>query len=230
MKITRKYIVYSLYILYLESRGVRMIFVRGTESRFRVELYDILYTYTYTIYIYSYKFIYFCRGQWKFVWCLNNLINNFKFYLKGNCFKNSNVVNTKQISIYLSSFFCVFQKKKIVVYIFFLSDLFINQIKKGLTAKANTIMLFFSASVLMVLILDGNSEHVGYAQGKKIFADKKNPICGCSRSNQMPLTDWISEIPSPMRNMYWVTILYKYYVCAIVLIWIPLVQPTYMYI
>ena len=36
-------------------------------------------------------------------------------------------------------------------------------------------------------ILDGNSEHVAHAKGKKFFFSKENnPIFDCSRSNQMP--------------------------------------------
>ena len=55
---------------------------------------------------------------------------------------------------FIRVYFCI------VIYIFK------NQINKGLTAKANTIMLFFLASVPMVTIPNGNSEHY-----------LRNPIC-----------------------------------------------------
>ena len=42
----------------------------------------------------------------------------------------------------------------------------------------------------MVLIIDGFSEHVAHAKKKW----RKNPICGFSRSNQMPQTDQITKI------------------------------------
>ena len=38
----------------------------------------------------------------------------------------------------------------------------------------------------MALLLDGNSEHVGHAWRKIGLFGEKNPICDCSRSNQMP--------------------------------------------
>ena len=53
----------------------------------------------------------------------------------------------------------------------------------------------------MLRILDGSSEHVANARRKV----DQNPICDCSRSNQMPLIDNkkniltcapVSEIPS----------------------------------
>ena len=34
--------------------------------------------------------------------------------------------------------------------------------------------------------LDGNSEHVAYVWRRKVFLDKKYPICDCSQSNQIP--------------------------------------------
>ena len=40
----------------------------------------------------------------------------------------------------------------------------------------------------MVLILDGNTEHVAHASTKKkhLFGEEKNPIFYCSRFSQMP--------------------------------------------
>ena len=38
----------------------------------------------------------------------------------------------------------------------------------------------------MVLILDGNSEHVAHASRKIGLFEEKNTICDFSRSNQMP--------------------------------------------
>ena len=36
-------------------------------------------------------------------------------------------------------------------------------------------------------------------EGKRYFRPGKNPICDCSRSNQMPLTDQITEIAQRLR-------------------------------
>ena len=48
----------------------------------------------------------------------------------------------------------------------------------------------------MVLLLDGNTEHVAHASWRWIglFGEKKNPIWHCSWSNQMPWTDQIRQI------------------------------------
>jgi len=47
----------------------------------------------------------------------------------------------------------------------------------------------------MVFILDGNSEHGVHAWREVgLFSDKKNPICDCSRSNQMPAIVQITVI------------------------------------
>ena len=52
----------------------------------------------------------------------------------------------------------------------------------------------------MVFILDGNSEHVGHAcRGKN---GEKNMNCDCSRFNQTPYTDEITEIPPYMRTYF----------------------------
>ena len=48
----------------------------------------------------------------------------------------------------------------------------------------------------MVLILDGNSEHVAHAREKKI------QICDCSRSTQMPSTDQIKDIDPYVRTYF----------------------------
>ena len=57
--------------------------------------------------------------------------------------------------------------------------------------------LYFKVDSLnsdMVLILDGNSEHVANAYRKKY------KICDCSRSIQMPQTEEIKEIASDART------------------------------
>ena len=46
----------------------------------------------------------------------------------------------------------------------------------------------------MALILDGNSEHVAQACRKLVLFGKKDPICDCSRSNQMPYTEETTEL------------------------------------
>ena len=48
---------------------------------------------------------------------------------------------------------------------------------------------------------------------KKImfFLDKKNPISGYSRSNQMPSTDQITAFAPYVRTVFWATIYYKYH-------------------
>ena len=49
----------------------------------------------------------------------------------------------------------------------------------------NTILHFQTKGLRMVLILDGNSEHVAHAWRKISLSGEINPICDCSRSNQM---------------------------------------------
>ena len=46
----------------------------------------------------------------------------------------------------------------------------------------------------MVLMLDGNSEYVAHALRKKGVSEEINSKCDCSRSNQMPWTNEITEI------------------------------------
>ena len=54
----------------------------------------------------------------------------------------------------------------------------------------------------MVLILDGNREHVAHASRKICHIGEKNPTYDCSRSNQMPYTDQMTH--------FWVTIWFRY--------------------
>ena len=56
----------------------------------------------------------------------------------------------------------------------------------------------------MVLILGGISDYVAHKW--KLAFSEKNPICACSRSNQLPETDWITEIAPYVRTHFWVTI------------------------
>ena len=57
--------------------------------------------------------------------------------------------------------------------------------------------------ITVVLIVDGNSEHVAHARRKIDLSREKKTICDCSRSDQMPKTDQITEIaPSlPISNL-----------------------------
>ena len=53
----------------------------------------------------------------------------------------------------------------------------------------------------MVLTLDGHSEHVAQAWRKKgLFGEEKKSDVVCSRSNQKPLKDRITEIAPYMRT------------------------------
>ena len=54
----------------------------------------------------------------------------------------------------------------------------------------------------MVLILDGNSEHMRTHEVKIGLFEEKNPIWGCFRSNQMPYTDQITEINSHVHILF----------------------------
>ena len=58
---------------------------------------------------------------------------------------------------------------------------------------------------IMVLILDGISEHVAHVCRKKAFGEKC-PICDCSRYNQLPYTYQRPEITPYVRTYCWVTI------------------------
>jgi len=54
----------------------------------------------------------------------------------------------------------------------------------------------------MVLILAGNSEHIVNVHAWRkigLFGEKKNPICDCTSSNQLPSTDQRTEIAAYMR-------------------------------
>ena len=53
---------------------------------------------------------------------------------------------------------------------------------------------------IMVLILDGNTEHVAQAWRKIVLFGEKNPICDCPRSN------WITEFALYVRTYIYVTI------------------------
>ena len=52
------------------------------------------------------------------------------------------------------------------------------------------------------VVLDGNLYHVAHGWGKIIIFGEKNQIRDCSRSNQMPQTDYKTEIASnaPILN------------------------------
>ena len=54
----------------------------------------------------------------------------------------------------------------------------------------------------IVLILDGNSEHVAHAWRKIGIFGKKNMICDGSRSKQMPYTDQITKIAPYARTYF----------------------------
>ena len=54
----------------------------------------------------------------------------------------------------------------------------------------------------VVLILDGNSEHVAHVCEKIGLFGEKNLICACSKSNQMPYTDQITEIASSVHTYF----------------------------
>ena len=61
--------------------------------------------------------------------------------------------------------------------------------------------------VTIVLILEGNSEHVAHAWRKIcLIGFLKNPICDCSQSNQMHQTDQITDFAPHVRNYFLVTI------------------------
>ena len=47
---------------------------------------------------------------------------------------------------------------------------------------------------VMVLLSYGNSDHVAHVWSKIGLFGENNPIWGCSRSQQMPWTDQITEI------------------------------------
>ena len=60
---------------------------------------------------------------------------------------------------------------------------------------------------IMVFILDVKSEHVAHAwRNMGHLGIKKNPICDCSRSNQMSYIGQITEIASYVRTYFWITI------------------------
>ena len=53
----------------------------------------------------------------------------------------------------------------------------------------------------MVLILDGNSEHVAQASRKISLFGRDRLVCYSSKSNQMPYADKITEF-APYVGMY----------------------------
>ena len=53
----------------------------------------------------------------------------------------------------------------------------------------------------MVLILDGNQDHVTHVL-RKVSLSKKYQICDCPRSTQMPETDKITEITPHERIFF----------------------------
>ena len=59
---------------------------------------------------------------------------------------------------------------------------------------------------IMVLILNGDSEHVAHTWRKVVFSGEKNSVCDSSRIDQMPLTDHIKDIAPYVRTPFWVTI------------------------
>ena len=60
----------------------------------------------------------------------------------------------------------------------------------------------------MVLLLDGNSEHVAHVGSKLVFfeEEKNYQICDFCRFNQIPLKDQITEIISHVHTNFGVTI------------------------
>ena len=64
----------------------------------------------------------------------------------------------------------------------------------------------------MILILNGNSEHVAHTcRENRSLQREKKAICDCSRSKQMPITDQITETAPYLRTYFWVTFKYKYH-------------------
>ena len=53
-------------------------------------------------------------------------------------------------------------------------------------------------------ILDGNSKHTAHAWRKVGFIGEKSPIRDCSRSNQMPISEWASNIGSMISTMKYI--------------------------
>ena len=53
----------------------------------------------------------------------------------------------------------------------------------------------------MVLILDGNSEHVARVEQWSLFEEEKH-VCEFSRSKQVPYTDQIIEIALHVRTYF----------------------------
>ena len=58
----------------------------------------------------------------------------------------------------------------------------------------------------MELILDGKWEHVAHTRENRAFLEISYPRCDCSRSNQMPYTDKITEIAPYVNIGIWVSI------------------------
>ena len=68
---------------------------------------------------------------------------------------------------------------------------------------------WFKGKQSIVLILDGNSDHVAHV----LVLSKRNPMCDCSRSNQMTQSEQITKItpcapisvlPSNISTMFFI--------------------------
>jgi len=60
----------------------------------------------------------------------------------------------------------------------------------------------------LVIILDGNSEHVAHAKGKYFFFEEKQTKCDCFLFNHMSLAVKKIEITSNVRHTFWLAITY----------------------
>ena len=65
-------------------------------------------------------------------------------------------------------------------------------------------------AVIMVLILDGNSEHDAHAYRKTRLLWFFFWFCDCCRSKRKPYTDQMTDFTPYMRTYFWATILYIY--------------------
>ena len=57
----------------------------------------------------------------------------------------------------------------------------------------------------MVLISDGNSKQVRLHEKQLVFSERKKTIFDCSRSDQIPYTDQITDIVPYALIYFWVT-------------------------
>ena len=71
-----------------------------------------------------------------------------------------------------------------------------------ITSNFNSTQDFVLIHSVMVLISNGNLEHVAHAW-RKIGNFSSHPICDCSLSNHMPWTDQITRIASYVRIYFW---------------------------